>query len=66
MNYDDVIGHYGTVAEAATALRMSDKGIYKWKQKPIDPKRQCMIELATEGAIKADPECHSLPAVNSA
>ena len=66
MTYDDVIEHFGTVANAATELGMSDKGIYKWKQKPIDPLRQCMIELHTDGALKTDPGCHSVSLPESA
>ena len=33
---------------------MTRQAIYYWKKKPIPYNRQCMIEVVTEGALKAD------------
>lgn len=63
MTYDEIIGYFGSVAEAAESLHLSDKAIYKWKTKAIDPLRQCMIELATRGELKADASAHTFEGI---
>jgi len=55
MNYEEVINYYKTVGQAATALRLTDQAVYKWKEAGIDDLRQCMIEVATGGALLAEP-----------
>ncbi len=61
MTYDDVITHYGGVDEAAEALGLTNKAVYKWKYGGINSLRQCMIELAAGPALKADPSSPSGP-----
>ena len=56
MDTKAVIEHYGSQHKAAEALGLSQPSIANWKDRP-PPLRQLQIEAATDGALKADPEC---------
>ena len=61
MNYEEVINYYETAGRAATALKLTDKAVYKWKEAGIDDLRQCMIEVATGGDLRAEPSFPVVP-----
>jgi hypothetical protein len=55
MTYDDLINFFGTLAKASYSLKKPCQSIQLWKKKGYIPiSVQCYIEMATEGALKAD------------
>ena len=54
MTYDQVIKHFGGVSAAANALGVTRSAVSQWRKDGITHPRQCAIELATKGALKAD------------
>ena len=53
MTYEQLIKHYGSQAEAARALRLSQPTVWAWKKKSIPFYRQYEIERVTRGALSA-------------
>jgi DNA-binding transcriptional regulator YdaS (Cro superfamily) len=56
MTYDQLIKHYGTQAAAAQALGLSQPSVWAWKDRTIPYDRQCQIQVATNGKLKAKLE----------
>lgn len=54
MKYEQVVTHFGSVAAAAWALKVSVKTIYSWKYgKRVPNGRAYQIQILTGGALKA-------------
>ena len=56
MTYADLIKHYGSQVEAARALKLAPPSVYAWKAETIPYERQCQIQIATNGKLKAKRE----------
>ena len=56
MDTKAVIAHYGSQRKAAEALGLAQPSVANWKERP-PPLRQLQIEAATNGVLKADPDC---------
>lgn len=57
MTAEEVIEHFGSVQEAATALHRSYQGVKKWRDSGFVPATtQYEIEVVTGGALKASPK----------
>lgn len=55
MNYDDLIAHYETEAEAARAIGVDRQVVHRWQEKKFVPlAQQCKFEVASGGKLKAD------------
>lgn len=52
MTLQDVLDHFGTVTETATALGLTSQAVGQWSKK-VPALRQKQIEELTEGALKA-------------
>lgn len=62
MRPENLISHFGSIANAARALQVSAPTIHGWidaKEIPIG--RQCQIEILTDGALRADRDEHGRP-----
>ena len=53
MTITQLISHYGNVSEAARKLRVTRQAIYFWKKHGIPRRTQAMIQIDTNGALKA-------------
>lgn len=55
MTADEVVQHFGSIQAAAEKLGLSYHAVYYWVNgdKPITHERQCMIQVSTEGVLKA-------------
>lgn len=57
MNLEHLIAHYGTQAEAARKLGLTQPSISNWKARGSIPHlQQLRIQHITRGKLKADPE----------
>lgn len=54
MTYDDLIKFYGSQASASRALGLSQPAVWEWQHATIPFDRQCQIQVATGGKLKAD------------
>lgn len=55
MTPDQVINHYGTIREAATALNVTYQCVHLWKSNAVIPEDvQFKIQVLTSGALEAD------------
>ena len=55
MTTDDLVRYYGTQAEAARAIGLSQAAISRWAVEGEVPiARQCQYELLTSGTLRAD------------
>ncbi len=54
MTYDQVIEHFGSQADAARGLGLSQPSVWAWKTAGIPIERQIDIEVKTKGALRAD------------
>lgn len=55
MTYDDLISHYGTPAEAASARGLDRQIVFGWKKRGRIPlEQQIEYELETSGKLRAD------------
>jgi hypothetical protein len=53
VTYQDLQTKYGTDANIAKAIGVSRQLVGYWKRKGIPYGRQCMIQLATKGRLRA-------------
>lgn len=53
MEYEDLIRHFGSQAEAARALGLKPPSVSEWKKKGVPHPRQAQYELLTKGKLKA-------------
>ncbi len=60
MTYDQILGHYGGLAEAVQALGYTKQRIFAWKKARIPSDIQLEIYGRTRGRLKADPEAMKL------
>lgn len=57
MKTEQAVKHFGTQMKLAAALGIDQSTISgSWKEYP-PPLRQLQLEVLTEGALKAEPEC---------
>lgn len=56
MTFDDLITHYGTQAEAARRLGLSQPSIHEWQHSTIPYDRQCQIQIETGGKLRASKD----------
>jgi DNA-binding transcriptional regulator YdaS (Cro superfamily) len=54
MIHEDLQRKYGNDSNIARALGVSRQLVFHWKRKGIPYGRQCMIQLATKGRLRAD------------
>jgi hypothetical protein len=55
VTYDQLIAHYGTMAEAGAAIQLSRQAVYAWRARGVVPlDKQLDYEVATNGALRAD------------
>lgn len=55
MNFDDLMGYWGSVEKARVALGLkSRQTLYNWRDDGIPDDTQCRIELLTDGKLRAD------------
>lgn len=55
MDYDDLIDHYKSEADAGRAIGVGRQTVHRWaetKKIPLD--QQCKYEVASRGKLKAD------------
>ena len=53
MTYQDLQTKYGSDANIAKAIGVSRQLVGYWKRRGIPFQRQCMIQLATKGRLRA-------------
>jgi hypothetical protein len=56
MTYDQILDHYGGLAEAALALEYTKQRIQHWRRIRIPSDVQLEISARTRGRLKADRE----------
>jgi DNA invertase Pin-like site-specific DNA recombinase len=54
MTIEEVIEHFGSITEAARALKVSRPVVYRWQKNGIPIQYKCYIEYKTKGALKVD------------
>ena len=54
MTFADLQRKYGTDSNIARAFDVSRQLVFHWKKKGIPYGRQCMIQLATKGRLRAE------------
>lgn len=54
MTGQDVIDYYKGAPKAAKALNVTRQSVYDWRKFGISYERQCAIQIATRGRLKAD------------
>ena len=63
MTFDDVKKHFGSVAKAAKALKMTQAAVYAWKYRGRIPRlSQAHVQIASNGVLKMDAEEETPPA----
>lgn len=56
MTYDQILAHFGGLAEASQVLKFSKQRIFAWKKIRIPSDIQLEISARTRGRLKADRE----------
>lgn len=56
MTYQELIEYYGTQAEAARRLGLSQPSVHEWQERTIPFDRQCQIQVETGGKLTARRE----------
>ena len=57
MTFDDVKKHWGSVAKAAKALKLTPATIYAWKYRGGIPRlSQAHVQVVSEGVLKMEEE----------
>lgn len=56
MKIQDLITHYGTQSAAAKAVGYTRQAVNRWRKAGIPMPIQCMYEIRTNGALKADKQ----------
>jgi predicted XRE-type DNA-binding protein len=59
MTYAELLAHFGTQAQAAAAIGVTQPAISRWKARVIPPFQQLRIEALTGRRLRADK--HVLP-----
>lgn len=54
MTFDQIKSHFGSITGVCRGLNVARQTVYLWKKNGIKLERQVMIEVATNGALKAD------------
>lgn len=55
MTYDDLIGHYKTITEAANALSLSRQLVFNWKKRGVIPLiQQYRYQIVSNGELQAN------------
>lgn len=55
MDYADLERKWGKAADIARALNVSRQLVAHWRDHGISYPRQCFIQLATKGKLRAEP-----------
>jgi hypothetical protein len=53
MNFQDLINHFGSQANAAKAVGTSPQVVSMWKRNGIPPGRQFELQILTGGVLRA-------------
>ncbi|MDA8260231.1 MAG: Cro/CI family transcriptional regulator [Betaproteobacteria bacterium] len=61
MNYDDLIGYFGSQIEVARAFGVTSASVSEWQSKGVPPLRQVQGEGLTGKKLKADPDVYEKP-----
>ncbi len=56
MTYEDLIGFYGSQAEAARRLGLSQPSVHEWQHTTIPYDRQCQAQIDSAGKLTASRE----------
>jgi hypothetical protein len=53
MTFDELIDFYGSQAEAARRLGLSQPSVFDWKETTIPYDRQCQVQIDSGGKLRA-------------
>jgi hypothetical protein len=53
MDYENLIGHFGSCTKAARALGFAKQTVHRWKDGGIPFEKQFIIQMRTKGKLKA-------------
>jgi hypothetical protein len=59
MHYEDLVGHFGGLSKAASALDLDRRAVNAWSKRRIPSKWQMKAEAITDGKLRADDEARA-------